>query len=75
MTPILSAVMIQATSNGLVNLLLNIVIFGLIFWIIWYFLDWIKLPEPFNKVGRVILMLVGIIFLINLLLGLGGHGY
>jgi len=33
----------------------------------------IGVPEPFNKVIRVILVLIVVIVLINLLMGLGGH--
>ena len=54
---------------GLLTLLISLVIWGLIFYICWWGLGKIGLPEPFNKVVIVILVLVTIIVLIGLLMG------
>jgi hypothetical protein len=54
------------------HLLVQIVIAGLIFWLIWWFLSYVGIPEPFNKVIRVILGLIVLIYLINVLLSLSG---
>lgn len=59
--------------SALLSLLVQLVIAGLIFWLIWWFLDYVGVPEPFNKVVRVILGLVVLVYLINLLLGLSGR--
>ncbi len=59
--------------STLISLLITLVVAGLIFWLIWWFLGVCGLPEPFNKVARIIIALVAVIFLINLLMGLGGH--
>jgi hypothetical protein len=56
----------------MLNLLITIVIAGLIFYLIWWFIGYIGLPEPFNKVARVLVGLVALVFLINLLAGLLG---
>lgn len=56
--------------NGLITLLIIAVILGLIFWAI----DWIGIPQPFNKGLKAVLVLVGLIVLIDFLLGLTGHG-
>jgi len=61
------------TGSGLMSLLVTLVIAGLIFWLIWWFIGYVGLPEPFNKVARVIIGLVVLIFLINILLGFSGH--
>jgi len=53
-------------------LIVYIVIVGLIFWCIWWFLGYVGIPEPFNKVIRVILGLVALVIVINLLLGMVG---
>lgn len=60
------------TGSGLVSLLITLVIAGLVFWLLWWFIGYIGLPEPFNKVARVIIALVAVVFLINLLMTLGG---
>lgn len=57
----------------LVNILVQVVIVGLIMWLLWWGLGKIGLPEPFNKVATVILVLITVVFLLNILLGLTGH--
>lgn len=58
---------------GLLSLLVTLVVVGLICWLVWWFIGYVGLPEPFNKVARVLVGLVALVFLINLLLGLTGH--
>lgn len=58
--------------EGLIGLLVWLVIMGLIFWLLWWFIGYVGLPEPFNKVARVIVGLVAFIILIYLLLGILG---
>jgi len=53
----------------LLILLISLVIWGLIFYIIWWGLGQIALPEPFNKVITVILVLAVIIVIIGVLTG------
>jgi len=61
--------------DALLNLVIVVVVAGLIFWLVWWFIDWVGLPEPFNKVVKVVIGLVALVFLIKILLGLvGGHG-
>ena len=57
---------------ALLNLVIYIVILGLVFYAIWWFLGYIGLPEPFNKILRVLVGLFALIIVINLLLGLVG---
>ena len=54
---------------GLLSLIVTIVVVGLIFWLIWWFLGQVGLPEPFNKVATVLLALAAIVFLIGILTG------
>lgn len=61
------------TGSGLLGLLITLVIGGLIAWLCWWFIGFIGLPEPFNKVAQVIIALAVVIFLISLLLGVTGH--
>jgi hypothetical protein len=62
--------------DALLNLAIIIVVAGVIFWLIWWFIDWIGLPEPFNKVAKVLVGLVALIFLVKILLSLiGGGGF
>jgi hypothetical protein len=58
----------------MIELLIQMVILGLIFWVIWWFIGYVGIPEPFNKVLRVVVGLVALILVINILLGLTGSG-
>lgn len=59
-------------AGGWVQALITLIVVGLIFWVLWWGLNTINPPEPFKKVGTVILVVVACIFLINFLLGLTG---
>ena len=58
--------------EGLLSFIVYLVVVGLIFWVIWWFLSYVGVPEPFNKVIRVIMGLIALIIVVNLLLGLVG---
>lgn len=67
---------VAATGVGLdsmLSLLIYLVIIGLVFYAIWWFLGYVGIPEPFNKIIRAIVGLVALIIVINLLLGLVGR--
>lgn len=46
---------------------------GLIVWLLFWFLDYVKLIDPFNKVARVLIMAIAIIMLINIILVVFGQ--
>lgn len=69
MTPLLLGLV---TAQSLVNSLLLLVVVGLIFWLLWWLVGFVGLPEPFKKVVTVILAIVAVLFLINFLLSLVG---
>lgn len=58
---------------AIISALIWLVGIGLCFWLLWWFLDYVKLPEPFNKVAHVILMLAAVVVLINIILSISGH--
>lgn len=64
---------VSFNGDGLMNLLIEVVIVAVICAVLWWFVGFCALPEPFNKVCRIIIALVAVIFLIHLLLGLSGH--
>ena len=59
-------------SSSLVSLVIYIVVIGLIFYVLWWGLAQIALPEPFDKIARVVVVVVAVLLLINALLGLTG---
>jgi len=63
---------------SLLHFIVVIVVLGLIFWLCWWFIGYVGLPEPFNKVARVVLGLIALVVAITLLLnviGMGGGGH
>lgn len=60
------------SASALFTGLIFLVIAGLICWLLWWFISYIGLPEPFNKIARVLVALVAVVLLINFLLGLVG---
>jgi hypothetical protein len=61
------------SSESVIQSLVYIVCIGLIFWLLWWLIQYVALPEPFAKVARVILAVAAVVILINILLGLAGH--
>lgn len=61
--------------SGLLPLLLDIIILAVVCWLLWWLIGYIGIPEPFNKVLRVIVAVVAVIWLINVLLSLSGNSF
>jgi hypothetical protein len=53
----------------ILSLLISLVIWGLIFWLLYWALGSIAVPEPFNKVANVILVVATVVVIIGLLTG------
>jgi hypothetical protein len=60
------------SASGLVGMLVWIIVIGVIFGLLWWLIGYIGLPQPFDKVARVVLAVVAVLILINFLLGLMG---
>jgi hypothetical protein len=60
-------------TSGILGLLVTLVVVGLCFWLVMWFIAWVGIPEPFNKVIKVIIGLVCFVYLIHVLLSLAGH--
>ena len=56
--------------EGLLWLVVKIVVIGLVFWCVWWFIGYCALEEPFNKVARVIVGLVALVVIVSLLLSM-----
>ena len=57
----------------LISLIFALVIAGLLFWLAIWFLDWVGVPEPFNKVIKVVIGLFVFLYLAGILLGYAPH--
>jgi uncharacterized membrane protein len=63
----------EMSLSGLLHFVVWIAIVGGVFWLLWWLIGYIGLPEPFNKVARVIVAIVCVVILINFLLGIVGQ--
>ena len=55
--------------EGLIGLLITVVVLGLVFYLLWWLLGVIGLPEPFHKVATVVIALIAVVILLGLLFG------
>jgi len=53
----------------MISLLITIVIVGLVFYLLWWLVGYIGLPEPFNKVAHVVIALIAVVWLLGVLTG------
>ena len=53
----------------LIGLLVTVIVLGLVFYLLWWLLGTIGLPEPFNKVAQVLIALIAVVLLLGLLFG------
>lgn len=61
------------SGEALLDFIIWLVVAGIIYFILTWALSKIGVPEPFNKVIHVVLILAVALFLINALLSLAGH--
>ncbi len=54
---------------SIIALLLSLVVWGLIFWVLYWGLGQIAIAEPFNKVATVILVIAAVVIVLGLLMG------
>ena len=57
----------------LVALLINIIVWGIVLYILFWAVGRIGLPEPFNKIATVVLVLLTVVILLNLVFGWAPH--
>ena len=58
--------------TALIHLIIYLIVIGLIVWLLLYLIDTIPLPEPFNRVARVCIIVLSVLIVILLLLQLVG---
>lgn len=63
---------VNITISGLISAIIWLVIAGLIYWLCMWLLGQCGVPEPFNKVIRILVALVVFIIVLNVLLGFSG---
>jgi len=69
----MNAMLAAISGESVVQTLIYLICIGVVFWLIWWLISYVALPEPFNKVARVIVAVAAVVFLISILMGLAGH--
>jgi hypothetical protein len=57
---------------ALVYLVIYLIVLGLIVWLLTYLIDMIPLPDPFGRVARVCVLVIGVLIAILILLNFIG---
>ena len=60
------------TASALMPILIQIIVVGLVLWLLWWLVGYVGLPDPFTKIANVLIAVVAVFFLIDLLMGLTG---
>ena len=60
--------------NTLVSAVIYLVVAGLIWWLLFWLINYVNPPDPFKKVATVILAILAVLVVIGILLALVGGG-
>lgn len=60
------------SGGGVIGAIIRIVCYGICFYLLYWLIGFVKLPEPFNKVALVVMAVAGVILLIREILTLAG---
>ena len=58
--------------GALINLIVYLLVVGILIWLVLYVVDNIPLPEPFNRVVRVAVVVLGVLIIVLMILQLMG---
>lgn len=58
--------------SAAVTIIVYLVVAGLVFWLLWWLVNYIAPPEPFRKVANVVLAILAVLVVIGILLSLVG---
>jgi hypothetical protein len=56
----------------MINILITLLIIAVVVGLIWWVLDYLPVPDPLNRIAKVVSMVIAIVFVIILLLRLAG---
>jgi hypothetical protein len=58
--------------SGAVTIIVYLVVAGIVFWLLWWLVNYISPPEPFKKIANVILAILAVLVIIGILLSVAG---
>ncbi len=60
---------------SLIHVVISLIIAGVIFWLVQWLVAYIGIPDPFAKIIRVVIAIAIVVYLIDVLMSLGGEGF
>lgn len=58
--------------NKLLNVLIRVIVIGVSCWLLWWLVGYVGMGQPFDKVARVFVAVVGVVLVIREMIGLAG---
>ena len=58
--------------SAVITVVVYLIVAGLIFWLLWWLVNYIAPPEPFRKIANVVLAILAVLVVCSLLLSLVG---
>jgi VIT1/CCC1 family predicted Fe2+/Mn2+ transporter len=55
--------------ENVLGLIITLILMGLLFYLVMWFVGWVGVPEPFNKVIKVVIGIVVLIYLFGIITG------
>lgn len=59
--------------GAVVQAVIFLIVAGLVFWLLWWLVNYVGLPQPFDKIARVVLAIAAVLVIICILLSLAGY--
>ena len=56
--------------SAMVTVIVYLIVAGLVFWLLWWLVGYVGLPEPFRKIANVVLAVGAVLVIIGILLSL-----
>lgn len=63
------------SGSALISSLVWLICVGLVFYLLYWLVNFVALPEPFGKIIKVILAVAAVIVLINVIMSFAGSPY
>ena len=61
------------SGESVLSAVIYLIVIALCFWLVWWLVEYVGIPEPFHKIIKVIMAVAAVVICINVLMGLAGH--
>ena len=58
--------------SAAVTVVVYLIVTGLVFWLLWWLINYCAPPEPFRKIANVVLAILAVLVIIGILLSMVG---